>query len=320
MPPVSIAKKTIRDIDPGGKRIFVRCDFNVPQDETGAITDDRRIREALPTLQYLLERGGRLILASHLGRPKGIDKKYSLAPVAKRLTELLKADVPLAPDCIGPDVAALVQNLSDGQAMLLENVRFHDEETENDPEFSANLAALAEIYVNDAFGSAHRAHSSTEGIAHILPGVAGFLMEKEIEFLGNALDDPKRPFVAILGGAKVKDKIAVVENLLNKVDTLLIGGGMMFTFVKAAGGAIGNSLLDADNLGFAKRVLDGHSNTIRIAHDAVTAKQMSATASTTVCSAGNIPLISGRIPPRNLQTLSKAPEQQFGTARWVCSN
>ena len=239
-------KKTIRDIDVAGKRVFVRCDFNVPQNDSGNITDDRRIRESLATIQELLKKGAALVLASHLGRPKGIDPKWSLKPVAERLSQLLGKPVRLAPDCVGPEVESI--QLEPGDVLLLENVRFHDAETANDPEFAKQLAELADVYVNDAFGSAHRAHASTEGIAHFLPSVAGLLMEKEIEYLGNALEHPKPPFVAILGGAKVRDKIAVIENLLPKIDHLLIGGGMMFTFLKAKGLDIGKSLLDGESI------------------------------------------------------------------------
>lgn len=251
---LAVQKKTIRDIEVAGKRVFVRCDFNVPQAENGDISDDRRIRESLPTIQYLLGHGASLVLATHLGRPKGVEMKYSLRPIAERLGELIGTKVQLAPDCVGPEVEVLARNLKPGEVMLLENVRFHEEETKNEPEFAKSLARLAEVYVNDAFGSAHRAHASTEGIAHHLPAVAGLLMEKEIQFLGNALENPQRPFVAILGGAKVADKIGVIENLLPKVDKLLIGGGMMFTFLKAQGKEIGKSLLDANNLEFAAKV------------------------------------------------------------------
>jgi len=248
-------KKTVEDIDVAGKRVLVRVDFNVPQDETGAITDDRRIRAALPTIQYLVDHGARVILASHLGRPKGgPEPKYSLKPVADRLSELLSKSVVLAPDSIGGEVAALANGLGDGDVLLLENVRFYKEEEKNDPEFAAKLASLAELYVNDAFGTAHRAHASTEGVAHILPGVAGFLLKKELDYLGNNVDNPKRPFVAILGGAKVKDKIKVIEALLPKVDTLIVLGGMAYTFYKANGLEIGDSLLDADSLEFASRI------------------------------------------------------------------
>lgn len=249
-------KKTIRDIDAHGQRVFVRCDFNVPQNEDGSIADDSRIVAALPTIKALLDVDAALILASHLGRPTGVDPKYSLAPVARRLSELLDLNVGLAPDCVGPGVEQMAQMLPPGQVILLENLRFHPEEAANDPGFAAQLASLAEVYVNDAFGSAHRAHASTEGIAHLLPAVAGLLMEKEIRYLGGALAKPQRPFVAILGGAKVADKIHVIDHLLEKVDWLLIGGGMMFTFLKAQGHEIGKSLLDAENVEFASSVIE----------------------------------------------------------------
>ncbi len=249
-------KKTVEDVDVAGKRVLVRVDFNVPQDDTGAITDDRRIRAALPTIQYLTQHGARVILASHLGRPKGgPTPKYSLQPVAARLSELLGKPVPLAPDSIGDQVQAQVNALQDGDVLLLENVRFYPEEEKNDPEFAKKLVSLAELYVNDAFGTAHRAHASTEGVAHDLPAVAGFLLKKELDYLGNTVDDPQRPFVAILGGAKVKDKIPVIESLLPKVDTLIICGGMAYTFYKAKGWEIGKSLLDTGSLEFVTKVL-----------------------------------------------------------------
>jgi len=250
-------KQTIKDIDVTGKRVFCRVDFNVPIDKQGVITDDTRIRAALPTINYLLEQGARLILASHLGRPKGKpDPTASLAPVATYLGSLLARKVLMAPDCIGNETAALADKLEVGQVMLLENVRFHAGETDNDPAFAEQLAALAEVYVNDAFGTAHRAHASTEGVARILkPAVAGFLMQNELQYLGGALDNPQRPFVAILGGAKVSDKITVIEKLLEKVDAILIGGGMAYTFLKAQGLSIGSSLVEEDRLAMALDLL-----------------------------------------------------------------
>ena len=271
-------KKTVRDIDLKGKRTLIRVDFNVPLDEAGRITDDTRIRETLPTLEYCLGQQAKLILLSHLGRPDGArNPKYSLKPVAARLGELLKRqaakqprqpDRPAAPaedgaplgvgfvdDCLGPLVEDRVAKLKPGEVLLLENVRFYPEEEKNDPVFAASLAHLGEVYVNDAFGTAHRAHASTEGIAHHLPAVAGFLMEKEIRYLGGVLANPARPFVAILGGAKVSDKIKVIANLLEKVDRLLIGGGMSYTFLKAQGHAIGSSKLEADKIDLAKQLL-----------------------------------------------------------------
>ena len=251
-------KKSIEDIAVKGKKVLVRVDFNVPIDEKLNITDDTRIKAALPTIEYLLTNGAKLILASHLGRPKGVgfETKYSLAPVAVRLEELLGKKVTLASDCIGESAKNAVASLKEGEIVLLENVRFHKEETKNDPDFAKALAALAEVYVNDAFGTAHRAHASTEGVANFLPAVAGYLLKKEIDIIGNALDDPKRPFVAILGGAKVSDKIGVIENLLKKVDTLIIGGGMAYTFFKALGYEVGKSLLEADKVDLAKRLME----------------------------------------------------------------
>lgn len=241
-------KKTIRDVDVAEKRVIVRCDFNVPQDENGVITDDTRITSALPTINYLVENRAKIILMSHLGRPKdGPDMKYSLFPVAKRLSELLNKQVIFisAPEVVNEEVKGAAAALKAGEIMLLENVRFRKEETKNEMGFSKELAGLAEIYVDDAFGSAHRAHCSTTGITAFLPAVSGFLMEKEVRFLGDALESPKRPFLAIMGGAKVSDKIPVIENLLNKVDSLIIGGGMAYTFLAAQGYEVGTSLLEA---------------------------------------------------------------------------
>ncbi len=249
-------KKAIEDINVKGKRVLVRCDFNVPLNEKGKITNDNRIVAALPTIKYLMEHGARVILCSHLGRPKGEFKpEFSLKPVAARLSELLGREVPLAEDVVGPSAHALAEKLQEGDVMMIENVRFHAEETKNDPEFSKQLASLAEIYVNDAFGTAHRAHSSTEGVAHYLPAVAGFLIGKEISIMGDALENPERPFLAIIGGSKVSDKIGVINNLLNKVDVLIIGGGMAYTFQKAMGGRIGNSIHEDDKMELAKELL-----------------------------------------------------------------
>ncbi len=262
-------KKTIEDIEVTGKRVLARVDFNVPQDEMGAITDDTRIVAALPTIKYLIEHGARTILVSHLGRPKGVTPKYTLAPVAARLSELLGKTVTLLPDCIGPEVKASVDAHADGDVVLLENVRFYPEEEKNDPAFAEKLASLAELYVNDAFGTAHRAHASTEGVTKFIPGVAGYLMQKELDYLGGALTEPKRPFVAILGGAKVKDKIGVIKSLITKVDTLIIGGGMAYTFQKARGFEIGKSLLDAGNVEFCKEILATASDKILLPVDVV---------------------------------------------------
>lgn len=250
-------KKTVKDIDLKGKKVFVRCDFNVPMDENRNITDNTRIVAALPTIKYLLEQNCKLILASHLGRPKGEFKtEYSLAPVAKELSNLLGKEVIMANDVVGEDATSKASNLKEGEILLLENVRFHKEETENDPEFSKKLASMAEVFVNDAFGTAHRAHSSTTGIASYLPAVSGFLIEKELKFLGNAVNNPERPFVAILGGAKVSDKIGVIDSLLEKVDTLMIGGGMAYTFFKAQGYEVGNSICEMDKLDLAKSAME----------------------------------------------------------------
>ena len=245
-------KKTVKDIDLKGKKVFVRCDFNVPMDENQNITDNTRIKAALPTIKYLLEQNCKIILASHLGRPKGeVKPEFSLKPVAKELSKLLGKDVIMANDVIGEDATSKAENLKEGEIMLLENVRFHREETDNDPEFAKKLASMAEIFVNDAYGTAHRAHASTTGIANYIPGVAGFLIEKELKFLGNAINNPERPFVAILGGAKVSDKIGVIDSLLDKVDTLMIGGGMAYTFFKAQGYNVGNSLCEVEKTDLA---------------------------------------------------------------------
>lgn len=253
-------KKTIEDIEVKGKKVLVRCDFNVPQDSEGNITDDIRIRGALPTIKYLKEHGAKTILMSHLGRPKGegYEKKYSLKPVADRLSELLGAKVYFAEDgeVVGENAKKLSAELKDGDILLLENVRFVKGETKNDKEFAEKLASLGDIFVNDAFGTAHRAHSSTAGVAEHLPAVAGYLIQKEIEVMGKALDNPERPFVAILGGAKVSDKIGVINNLLEKVDKLIIGGGMAYTFVKAMGLETGKSLLEADKVDYAKEMIE----------------------------------------------------------------
>ncbi|HRR37131.1 MAG TPA: phosphoglycerate kinase, partial [Clostridia bacterium] len=247
--------KTVEDINVSGKKVIARMDFNVPLKD-GVITDDKRIREAMKTIKYLSDHGAKTILVSHLGRPKGeFNPKYSLAPIAARISELLGKPVTLAKDVIGEDAKAKAAALKDGDVMLLENVRFHAEEEQNDKEFSKKLASMAEIFVNDAFGTAHRAHSSTAGIADYLPAVCGFLIKKEIEIMGAALAHPARPFVAILGGAKVSDKIGVIESLLDKVDTILIGGGMAYTFFKAQGHDIGTSICELDKLDFANELI-----------------------------------------------------------------
>ena len=251
----SVNKKTVEDIAVNGKKVLVRCDFNVPFKD-GKISDDKRIRGALKTIQYLKDNGAKVILCSHMGRPKGEFKmEYSLAPVAVRLSELLGCEVKMAKDVIGEDAEAITASLKDGEVALLENVRFHKEETKNDPEFAKKLASFADIFVNDAFGTAHRAHASTEGVSHYLPSVCGYLIQKEISIMGAALEDPKRPFVAILGGAKVSDKIGVINNLLDKCDTIIIGGGMAYTFFKAMGHDIGTSICEEDKLDLANDLL-----------------------------------------------------------------
>ena len=252
-----MSKKTVRDIDLKDKKVFVRCDFNVPLDDDGNITDNRRIVGALPTIKYLLENNCKIILCSHLGRPKGeVKPEFSLAPVAKELSKLLGKEVKLAKDVVGESAKELTLNMKNGDIVLLENVRFDPREEKNDPGFSKELASMAEIFVNDAFGTAHRAHSSTAGIAEYLPAVSGFLIEKELKFLGSALENPERPFVAILGGKKVSDKIGVINSLLEKVDTLIIGGAMAYTFFKAQGYGVGDSICELDKLDLANELME----------------------------------------------------------------
>ncbi len=254
-------KKSIEDIEVSGKKVLVRCDFNVPQDENGDITNDIRIVESLKTIKYLLDNNAKVILCSHLGRPKGeFNMKYSLAPVAKRLSEYLGFEVKIAKDVVGESAIELANNVKEGEAVLIENVRFHKEEEANDPEFSKKLASLAQIYVNDAFGTAHRAHSSTAGVADYLPAVCGYLIQKEISVIGDALDNPNRPFVAILGGKKVSDKIGVIENLIDKADSIIIGGGMSYTFLKAQGYSVGRSICELDKLDLAKELMEKAKN------------------------------------------------------------
>jgi len=286
-------KMTLDDIEVSGKRVFVRTDFNVPMDSNQNITDDRRIVAALPTIRRLLDRGAKVILASHLGRPKGKRvESMSLKPVAARLSELLGRQVTMLDDCIGPDVEKAVAAMKPGDVVLLENLRFHPEEEANDPEFAKKLASLADVYVNDAFGTVHRAHASTEGIAKYLPAVAGYLVKKEIEIMGKALTNPDRPFLAIIGGAKVSTKIDVITNLLDKVDTLIIGGGMTYTFFKARGWNVGNSLLEMDKLDTAReieRLAKEKGVRLLLPIDNVIADDFSATANTKVVDAGSIP-------------------------------
>lgn len=287
-------KMTIADIDVKGKRCLVRCDFNVPQDENGKITDENRIIGALPTVKYLLEHGAKVILCSHLGRPKnGPEAKFSLKPVADRLNELLGGKVTMAADTIGDDAKAKVAACKDGEAVMLENVRFDKREEKNDPEFAKALASFADVFVNDAFGTAHRAHASTEGVSHYVDtSVCGFLIQKEIEIMGGALTEPKRPFVAILGGAKVSDKIGVITNLLDKVDALIIGGAMAYTFSKAQGGSIGDSKVELDKVELAKEIIEkAKQKNVKICFpvDNVCAEEFAADAKSQVCKAGEIP-------------------------------
>lgn len=284
-------KKTVEDIDVKGKKVLVRCDFNVPLDinDSSVITDDRRITEALPTIKYLMNQGARVILCSHIGKTK---HKLTLAPVAKRLSELLERDIPFASDVIGEDAKAKAAALNDGDVMLIENVRLHPEEEANDPAFAKELASLAEVYVNDAFGTAHRAHASTAGVADYLPAVCGYLIQKEIGIMGDALNNPKRPFLSILGGAKVSSKIGVIENLLDKVDGLMIGGGMSYTFAKAMGGRIGNSLCEDDKLDLAKEILakaESKGVKVYLPIDTISAIEISADAETIVTPTNDIP-------------------------------
>lgn len=287
-------KKTIRDIDVKGKHVVVRCDFNVPMQD-GVITDDNRIVSALPTIRYLIENGAKVVLMSHFGRPKGEARmEFTLAPVAKRLAELLEKEVKFisCPEVVNDEVKQAAAALKDGEVMLLENVRFRKEETDNEAGFAKELASLGEIFVQDAFGTAHRAHASTAGIADYLPAVSGFLIEKEVKFLGSAVENPERPFVAIMGGAKVGDKIPVIENLLQKVDTLIIGGGMAYTFFKSMGLEIGKSILDADNIDLAKKLMEkaeAQDVKMLIPVDTVCATEFSNDAETKICDRDAIP-------------------------------
>jgi phosphoglycerate kinase len=287
-------KISIRDIDFQGKRVFCRVDFNVPLDEKNQVTDDTRVKASMPTIRHIINNGGRLILASHLGRPKnGPEAKFSIASVAPCLSQYLGTSVKMAPDCIGPDVKRMVDQMKDGDVLLLENVRFHAGETKNDPAFAKALAENADIYVNNAFGTAHRAHASTVGVTKYLqPSAAGFLLEKEIKYLGQALAYPDHPFVAIIGGAKVSDKIAVIENLLDKVDTLIIGGGMAYTFLQAKGRPTGKSLVETDKIELAKRLIQKASDkgvNLLLPQDHVVASAFSPDAEHKVCSDANFP-------------------------------
>ena len=282
-------KKTLQDIDPRGKRVLVRVDFNVPV-ENGNVQDDTRIRAALPTIQYLLDRDAAVILCSHFGRPKnGPDPKYSLCPVADHLRKLINARVHFVEECVGPNAEAAAKGLKTGEILLLENTRFYPGETKNDPQMARDLAKLADLYVNDAFGSAHRAHASTEGVAHYLPAVAGLLMEKEIRYLGQALENPERPFIVILGGAKVGDKVEVIRNLLSKADHLLIGGGMANTFFKAQGMEMADSLVEPDALQTAKDLLAAGKGKLHLPVDFVIADAFSENAKHKTIPDGDVP-------------------------------
>ena len=282
-------KKTIRDIDVNDKKVLVRVDFNVPLAE-GRVGDDTRVRAALPTIQYLLDHGAAVILCSHLGRPKGgPDLKYSLKPVAEHLAGLLGKPVNFAEDCIGPQAEGAAAALQKGGVLVLENTRFHPEEEKNEMQMAEQLASLADLFVNDAFGTAHRAHASTEGVTHFKPGVAGFLLEKEIKYLGQAVADPKRPFVAILGGAKISDKIGVINNLLTKADAVLIGGGMANTFIKAQGFEVADSLVEDESLPVARGLLDKAAGKLHLPVDVVLADKFEAEADSRLELAGNVP-------------------------------
>lgn len=314
-------KKSVEDIDVAGKKVIVRCDFNVPQDDTGRITDDKRIVASLQTIKYLLDKKAAVILCSHLGRPKGqVNPKYSLAPVAERLTELLGQECKLASDVIGESAKSLAAALQPGEVMLLENVRFHKEEEKNDPAFAKELASMAEVYVNDAFGTAHRAHATTAGIADYLPAACGFLINKEISIMGKALADPARPFVAILGGAKVSDKIGVINNLIDKCDTIIIGGGMSYTFMKAMGKKIGTSLCEDDKLELAKGLLDKAEQKgvqLLLPIDTVCADHFAADAEPVVYAAGELPdeMMGLDIGPKTIELFSESLKDA-GTVVW----
>ncbi len=316
-----LAKKTVRDIEIEGKRLLCRVDFNVPLDKkSGIISDDKRIRGALPTIRYILDKGGKLILMSHLGRPKGVgyQEEFSLKPVAERLEELLGRPILFAQDVIGEDAKRKAKELATGQVLLLENLRFHKEEEANDPGFARELASMAEIYVNDAFGTAHRAHASTWGVANFLPAVSGFLIEKEIAVMGKALANPERPFTAILGGAKVSDKISVIENLLNKVDNLLIGGAMAYTFLKAKGKEVGISLVEDDKLALAKELLEKAEKknvAFYLPEDHLVAKEFSADAEAIVSEEIGAGFMGMDIGPKTQETYSELIASS-GTVVW----
>ncbi|MHB8731763.1 MAG: phosphoglycerate kinase [bacterium] len=316
---MSTRKKTVRDVDVRGKRVFVRVDFNVPIDH-GRITDDQRIKAALPTIQYLLDHGAMVILASHLGRPKGPDDSLRMAPVAARLGELLGRPVKKLDDCVGPVVEDQVFSMHPGDVVVLENLRFHRDEEANEPVFAHALARLADVYVNDAFGTAHRAHASTVGITHYLPSVAGLLMERELTYLGRVLEQPAKPLVVILGGKKVEDKIGVIRNLLRLATTMLIGGGMCYTFLKAQGASIGASLLEAEKIDLAGDLLreaERRGVTMMLPADVVAAQKVASGAPTRVVDARAIPdgWIGVDIGPRTVAAMS-APITGAATILW----
>lgn len=315
-------KKTVEDIDVHGKKVLLRCDFNVPQDKkTGEITSDKRIVAALPTIRYLLKNGAAVIACSHLGKPKGEwNINLSLAPVAKRLSELLGREVIFASDVVGKDAMAKAKALKPGQIMLLENTRFEKGETKNDPEFAKKLASMAEVYVSDAFGTVHRTHASTVGVAAYLPAVSGMLVAKELQVMGDALDHPKRPFVAVLGGAKVSDKIGVISNLLEKADTIILGGGMAYTFIRAQGGKIGKSLCEEDKLSFANEMISRAKDRgvqLLLPTDTVAAEKFSAEAKPVVVPADSIAedLMGMDLGPETIRTFCSAV-QGAGTVVW----
>jgi phosphoglycerate kinase len=320
---MQLDKLSIVDVPIRGKRVFIRVDFNVPLDEQGHVTDDTRIRASLPTIQYATAEGAKVILASHLGRPAGkADPRYSLRPVAVRLSELLKKDVPMADDCVGPMVEELVARMREGDVLLLENLRFHAEEEKNDPSFAQRLARLADVYVNDAFGTAHRAHASTEGMTKFLPtAVAGLLMQAELAHLGQLLATPDRPYVAILGGAKVSDKIGVILNLLPKLNRVLIGGGMAYTFLMAQGVPVGNSLVEADKVDAAREILAKATSlgvVIQLPEDHVIAERLDASAAVRVVPKDGIPSgwMGVDIGPRTIDAFTRA----IGEAKTVVWN
>ncbi|MFA5758957.1 MAG: phosphoglycerate kinase [Clostridia bacterium] len=303
--------KTIEDFNVKDKRVLVRVDFNVPQDDNGNITDDNRIMEALPTIKYLISKDAKVILCSHLGRPIGFDKKFSLLPVQKRLSQILKTDIAFADDVAGPDSVQKANELKSGEILLLENLRFMHEEEENNTEFSKKLASLADIYINDAFGSAHRKHSSTYGVAEFLPSGAGFLMAKEIEMLSTAITNPKRPLIAILGGAKVSEKIGVIKNLLENVNTLIIGGAMAYTFLKAQGVNVGNSLVDDNNIKFAiSMIAKAQENNVNLLLpiDHIVAKELNKDSKSIVTIGAEIPqnLMGMDIGPKTVKLYKQA--------------